>query len=374
MKYLKEFHNAELAKNLFKAINYEVQPQRTYRLMEFCGGHTHAIFRYGLNQALPKNIELIHGPGCPVCVLPIARLDQAIAYARQPNTLFCSFGDMMRVPASRKQTLLRTKSQGANIHIIYSAGDALKLAQSHPDKQVIFFAIGFETTTPPTALVIKQAAQLQLTNFTVFNNHVLTPAAIQAILDTPNKLNVDGLIGPGHVSTIIGSDAYTYLAEKYQRPIVVSGFEPLDILHGILMLVRQLNEKRSVVENQYLRAVNAKGNQKAIAVMEEVFELRKTFEWRGLGFLENSALNIKPDFSAFDAEQKILYTPEKPVSENKACACGDVLRGIKKPTECEIFATICTPENPLGACMVSSEGACAAQYKYDRYEQDEKLI
>ena len=366
MNYLQAFRDEALAHKLIHAIQAETRADRRYRLMEFCGGHTHAIFRYGLNHVLPNNIELIHGPGCPVCVLPIHRLDQAITYAKHPDTLLCSFGDMLRVPGSRKQSLLRAKTEGAQIEIIYSAADALKLAQEHPGKQVIFFAIGFETTTPPTALIIKQAAQLKLDNLLIFNNHVITPAAIRAILDSPNDLNIDALIGPGHVSTVIGSEAYTHLVNNYQRPIVVTGFEPLDILHSILLLVRQLNEGRIEVENQYRRAVDAKGNPKAQSLICEVFELRSQFEWRGLGLLPNSALKIKPAYAQYDAEIQIPYAHQSPALENKACACGEVLRGLKKPNECEIFATSCTPETPIGACMVSSEGACAAQYRYQR--------
>lgn len=365
MKYLDEFRDASLAKNLIHAINAEVKPQRQYRLMEFCGGHTHAIFRFGLHQLLPKNIELIHGPGCPVCVLPSRRIDQAIAYAQQADTMLCSFGDMLRVPGARNQNLLKTKAKGACIEIVYSANDALKLAEAHPHKKVIFFAIGFETTTPPTAFIIQQAQQRQLDNFLVFNNHVMTPPAIKAILDS-NTVHIDGLIGPGHVSTITGTQVYDALVNTHQRPIVISGFEPLDILHSILLLVRQLNEKRIEVENAYQRAVNTEGNRKALSLIEDVFDTRAQFEWRGLGYLPHSALRIKEKYAAFDAETQRPVGHNTAPTENQACACPDVLRGIKKPYECEIFATTCTPETPIGACMVSSEGACAAQYRYDR--------
>jgi len=365
MKYLDEFRDPSLAKKLIATITAEASDKRSYRLMEFCGGHTHAIFRYGLHQVLPKNIELIHGPGCPVCVLPIARLDQAISYARQDDILFCSFGDMLRVPGSQQQSLLRAKSEGANIHIIASATDTLTIAEQHPEKKVLFFAIGFETTTPPTAHIIQQAAERNLNNLLVYNNHVLTPPAIRAILDTQETINVDALIGPAHVSTIIGTEPYNQLCKDFNRPIVITGFEPLDILQGILMLVRQLNDQRANVENQYSRAVYTEGNKKALTFMEEVFELRETFEWRGLGQIPHSALKIKPRYKKHDAEKQLKPTTTR-AKENKACACGDVLRGIIKPNECKIYATVCTPDNPLGACMVSSEGACAAHYQYDQ--------
>ncbi len=367
MKYLSEFRQQPLASRLIKTLHKEAKPYRHYRLMEFCGGHTHAIFRYGLHQLLPENIKLIHGPGCPVCVLPIARLDQAIAYAKRDDVLFCSFADMLRVPASHKQSLLRAKTEGANIQTISSANDALVLAEEQTDKEVIFFAIGFETTTPPTALVIKQASERKLNNFLVYNNHVLTPAAMHAILNTRDSTGIDAIIGPAHVSTIIGCQPYAKLVEKFQRPIVITGFEPLDILQGILMLVRQLNQGLAKVENQYRRAVYSQGNQKALTLMEDVFEQRDDFEWRGLGKIPHSALKIKAAYQNYDAEVQLATTVHS-IRENNACACSDVLRGTIKPEACKIFATRCTPDNPIGACMVSPEGACAAHYQYTRHE------
>ncbi len=367
MKYLNEFRQQSLASKLVNVLHKEVRPHRDYRLMEFCGGHTHAIFRYGLHQLLPKNIKLIHGPGCPVCVLPIARLDQAISYAKKNNVLFCSFADMLRVPGSHKQSLLRAKTEGANIRIVSSANDALVLAEEQPDKEVIFFAIGFETTTPPTALVIKQASERKLNNFLVYNNHVLTPAAMHAILNTRDSSGIDAIIGPAHVSTIIGCHPYIQLVKDFQRPIVITGFEPLDLLQGILMLVRQLNHGLAKVENQYRRAVYSEGNQKALTLMNEVFEQRDSFEWRGLGHIPHSALKIRTAYQKYDAETRFTVTVHSS-RENDACACGDVLRGTIKPEACKIFATRCTPDNPIGACMVSPEGACAAHYQYTRHE------
>ncbi|MEH6473900.1 MAG: hydrogenase formation protein HypD [Halopseudomonas sp.] len=375
MKYVDEFRDGKLARDIAAQIRREVDPKRTYSLMEFCGGHTHAIFRYGIPDLLPDNVKMIHGPGCPVCVLPINRLDAAIELASQHGVILCSYGDMMRVPGSRKTSLLKAKSQGADVRMVYSCSDAIKLAQQHPDRQVVFFAIGFETTTPPTALVIKQAQKLGLKNFSVFCNHVLTPAAISNILESPEVrelgvLPLDGFIGPAHVSTVIGAQPYRYFAEEYQKPVVIAGFEPLDVLQAILMLVRQLNEGRAEVENEFSRAVTEHGNQKAKAIVAEIFEMRRSFEWRGLGLVPYSALKIKAAYAEFDAEQRFTLT-QRSTQENKACECGAILRGVKTPRDCKLFGKQCTPENPLGSCMVSSEGACAAHYSYGRY-RDEK--
>lgn len=370
MRYIEEFRNGIAAQAIIKIIEKEVDPQHHYKFMEFCGGHTHAIHRYGIPSLLPKNVEMIHGPGCPVCVLPIARIDQAIALAQMPNVIFCSYGDMLRVPGSDRKSLLKAKSEGADVRMIYSVDDALSIAKKNSDKEVVFFAIGFETTTPPTAVAIHHAQQRQLKNFSVFCNHVLTPVAMAALLQADNKKNqvdLDGFVGPAHVSIVIGSQAYEKVGQKYQKPIVISGFEPLDILHSILMLIRQLNEGRCEVENQYTRAVNQQGNLISQQMMQKILELRETFEWRGLGWIPHSALKIKESFRTFDAE----YRFELPTSwgkEIKGCECGAVLRGVKKPIDCKLFATVCTPENPLGSCMVSSEGACAAVYAYGRLE------
>jgi len=367
MKYISDFRDGKLAKGIAQQIKEAVDPSRHYKLMEFCGGHTHAIHRYGIPSVLPKNVEMIHGPGCPVCVLPIKRIDNAIALAQMPNVIFCSYGDMLRVPASDRKNLLKAKAEGADVRMVYSVDDALKIAKDNPNKQIIFFAIGFETTTPPTAVAVLEAKKLQLKNFSIFCNHVLTPVAMECLLQSSGEvnINVDGFVGPAHVSIIIGSKAYEVVANKYQKPIVISGFEPLDLLHSILMLVKQLNDQRFEVENQYTRAVNRQGNIKSQQMISEVLELRDTFEWRGLGWIPQSALKIKKEYQDFDAEIRYIL-PKSVNKEIKGCECASVLRGVKKPKECKLFASICTPENPLGSCMVSSEGACAAVYAYGR--------
>lgn len=369
MKYINEFRDGQLANALANQIKAEANPNRRYQLMEFCGGHTHAIHRYGIPSLLPSNIEMIHGPGCPVCVLPIARIDYAIALSEQPNVIFCSYGDMLRVPGTNQDSLLKAKARGADIRMVYSVENVLAIAENNPTKQVIFFAIGFETTTPPTAYAIQQAKIRQLTNFSVFCNHVLTPVAMECILklnhpDEP-RVAIDGFIGPAHVSIIIGSHAYERVCLQYQKPIVISGFEPLDVMHSILMLIRQLNDGRCEIENQYTRAVNPTGNLKSQMLMAEVLEIKSTFEWRGLGWIEQSALAIRETYREFDAEIRFpLSIPEG--QAHKACECGAILRGTKKPTDCKLFIKVCTPENPLGSCMVSSEGACSAVYAYGR--------
>ncbi len=373
MKYIDEFRDAALARNLAESIAAEADPGRSYHLMEFCGGHTHAISRYGVADLLPPQVRLVHGPGCPVCVLPIGRIDLAIGLALEQGVILCTFGDCLRVPASKNLSLLRAKARGGDVRMVYSPGDALKIAIAHPDREVVFFAIGFETTTPPTALVIKEAAHLGLPNFSVLCNHVLTPAAITNILESPEvrklgSLKLDGFIGPAHVSTIIGSQPYEFFAEEYRKPVVIAGFEPLDVMQAILMLLRQINEGRAEVENQFTRAVTREGNLKAQALVSEVFELRRSFEWRGLGDVPYSALRIREGFAAFDAELRFdLHTAK--VADNKACECGAILRGVKQPRDCKVFGNVCTPENPIGSCMVSSEGACAAYYSYGRFRE-----
>ncbi len=364
MKYIEEFRNSLYAKALAKEIAAQVDPNRHYQLMEFCGGHTHAIHRYGIPNLLPDNVEMIHGPGCPVCVLPAARTDKVMALASFPQVILCSYADMLRVPGTGQKSLLQIKAMGADVRMIYSAEDALNMALENPQKEVVFFAIGFETTTPPTALVIKRAQKLGLRNFSVFCNHVLTPVAMNSLLQT-NEVKLDGFVGPAHVSVVIGSKPYEAVCKKHHKPIVISGFEPLDLLHSILMLIQQINENRCAVEIQYTRAVNRLGNLLSQQMMAEVFELREQFEWRGLGSIPHSALKIKTEYSEFDAEQR-FQLPDSSAKEHKQCLCGDVLRGIKKPMECKLFAKVCVPENPLGACMVSSEGACAAVYAYGR--------
>ncbi|MGE5506534.1 MAG: hydrogenase formation protein HypD [Actinomycetota bacterium] len=371
MKYIDEFRDGELARGLARTIAAEADPARTYHVMEFCGGHTHAISRYGLEDLLPANVRFIHGPGCPVCVLPVGRIDAAIWLAKQPGVTLCTYGDMMRVPGSQRLSLLKAKAEGADVRMVWSTMDALKLAEAHPDRQIVFFAIGFETTTPPTAVALKQAKATGLENFSVFCNHVLTPSAITQILDSPEvrelgTVKLDAFIGPAHVSTVIGSGPYEYFAEEYQRPVVIAGFEPLDVLQALLMLVRQINQGRFDVENEFARAVTRDGNAKAKALVAEVFELRKSFEWRGLGLVPYSALRIKEPFAAWDAERR-WDVPQDSRPDNKACECGAILRGVKRPMDCKLFGTVCTPENPMGSCMVSAEGACAAHWTYGRF-------
>jgi hydrogenase expression/formation protein HypD len=368
MKYLDDFRDGELARRLAAAIACEVDGRRRYRLMEFCGGHTHTLARYGLERLLPDKVEMIHGPGCPVCVLPTGRIEAAIALARRPEVILCSYGDMLRVPGKNDATLMRARAAGADVRMIYSTQDALNIAQRHPERQVVFFAIGFETTTPPTAVAVTEARRLGLKNFSVFCNHVLTPAAMAGILNTPEQeaIHVDGFIGPGHVSTVIGSRPFECFARDRGYPVVITGFEPLDILQAIRQLIRQLNEGRAELENEYSRVVSRDGNKKAQALMAEVFELRDSFEWRGLGGLPHSALKLRATFAEYDAELKFnIATGAFP--DHKACECAAVLRGAKRPEECKVFGTVCTPDNPLGSCMVSSEGACAAYYRYGRF-------
>jgi hydrogenase expression/formation protein HypD len=370
VRYIRGFREGAAAAAFAQRLREEVDPARDYHLMEFCGGHTHAIFRYGVEDLLPSNVRLVHGPGCPVCVLAVPRLDAAIELARQTDVTLVSYGDMLRVPASRRRSLLKARALGADVRMVYSALESLEIAAAHPQRQIVFFAIGFETTTPATAHVIREALRLGLDNFSVYCNHVVTPAAIQSILDSPEvrewgQVRVDGFIGPSHVSAVIGSQPYEYFAEEYQRPVVIAGFEPLDVMQAICMLVRQLNSGRACVENQFTRGVTREGNAKAQRLVAEVFELRRSFEWRGLGELPYSGLRIKAAYGQFDAERRFAME-FKATPENAACQCPAIIRGVKKPTDCAIFGTACTPRNPIGSCMVSAEGACAAYYKYRR--------
>ncbi len=374
MKYVEEFRQQHLAKILAEAIRSEVNPDRQYNLMEFCGGHTHAIFRYGVQDLMPANVKFVHGPGCPVCVLPIGRIDNVIQLVERYDVILCTYGDMLRVPASGRKSLLKIKATGGDIRMVYSTQDALRIARDNPDRQVVFFAIGFETTTPPTAVAIKQAQGEGLENFSVFCNHVLTPAAIQNILESPEvremgSVAIDGFFGPSHVSSIIGSRPYEFFAEEFQRPVVIAGFEPLDVMQSALMLIRQLNEGRHEVENEYSRVVTREGNTKAQALVAEVFELRRAFEWRGLGLVPYSALRIKEHYAALDAEKRFSI-PAVSASDVKGCECPSILRGLKRPTDCKLFGSVCTPDNPMGSCMVSSEGACAAYWSYGRFRQE----
>jgi hydrogenase expression/formation protein HypD len=375
MKYIEEFRDGELARGIAARIHAEAR-SRTYNLMEFCGGHTHAISRYGVEDLLPDTVRMIHGPGCPVCVLPIGRVDLAIRLVLDRGVILCTYGDCLRVPASDNLSLLKAKARGGDVRMIYSPADALKIARDNPGREVVFFAIGFETTTPPTALVIREAARTGLANFSVLCNHVLTPAAITHMLNAPAEVGtppLHGFVGPAHVSTVIGSQPYEYVAREYGKPVVIAGFEPLDVMQAILMLVRQVNDGRAEVENEFIRAVTPTGNRKAQALVDEVLKPRASFEWRGLGEVPLSALRIRDGYAAQDAEARFgLVT--KTVADNKACECGAILMGARHPRDCKVFGTVCTPENPIGSCMVSSEGACAAYYSYGRFREGSREI
>lgn len=373
MKYADEFRDRELAAGLARAIAAKADPQRAYRFMEFCGGHTHAIARYGLEDMLPPNVRMIHGPGCPVCVLPAGRIDMAIRLAERPEIILCVYGDLMRVPGSRGASLLRAKARGADIRMVYSTLDAIRIAEDNPEREVVFFAIGFETTTPPTAVMIRQAERKDLANFTVFCNHVLTPPAMRAILDSDDPVEIDGFVGPAHVSTVIGTAPYEPFAAGDGKPVVIAGFEPLDMMQAILMLVTQVNDGRHEVENQYRRAVTRDGNARAKAEVADIFELRASFEWRGLGAIPDSALRLRPAYARFDAEARFAMA-ELQVADNPACECPAILRGLKQPVDCKLFGTACTPETPMGSCMVSSEGACAAHWTYGRFRDHQRRL
>jgi len=366
MKYVDEFRDPEKARSLLKEINKLVTEidtckDRPIYIMEVCGGHTHSIFRYGIEGMLPKEIELIHGPGCPVCVLPMGRVDDCIALAEMPDTIFTTFGDAMRVPGSKK-SLLQAKADGADVRMVYSPLDALQLAKENPDKEVVFFGLGFETTMPSTAFTILQAKKDGVKNFTLFCNHITIIPTVKAILDSPD-MQIDGFLGPGHVSMVIGVRPYDFISGHYNRPMVVAGFEPLDVLHSVWMVLKQIAEGRSEVENQYARIVPDEGNNEALEAVAEVFELREFFEWRGLGSIDHSGVRIRKEFAEFDAEQKFTV-PDIKIADPKSCQCGEVLKGVIKPFACKVFGKACTPETPLGALMVSSEGACAAYYQY----------
>lgn len=366
MRYVDEYRDPRLARGLIARIAHNAAAvRRPIKIMEVCGGHTHAIFKYGLQAMLPDAIELVHGPGCPVCVLPVGRVDDAVAIASQPDVVFATFGDAMRVPGSHG-SLLDARAQGADVRTVYSPADALALARRHPDRRVVFFGLGFETTTPSTALTVLAAAREGVDNFLVFSNHITIPPTLRALLDAPTR-TVDGFVGPGHVSLVIGTEPYDFVAREHGRPFVVSGFEPLDVLQSIDMVVAQLAEGRAAVENQYRRLVRPEGNRVALDAMAQVFEPREHFEWRGLGSIPGSGLMLRADYARFDAE-RAFAVPALRVADHKACQCGEILRGERKPWECKVFGTACTPETPIGACMVSSEGACAAYYQYGRID------
>jgi hydrogenase expression/formation protein HypD len=362
MKFVDEFRAPELIAKAGEEIRRLADSNRHYRIMEVCGGHTHAIYRFGLKHLLPANVELIHGPGCPVCVLPMGRIDDGLSLAAQSDFIFAAFGDMMRVPGTHGSPL-EYKARGMDVRIVYSPADALKLARNNPEKHVMFFAIGFETTAPSTALTLVRAKAEGLRNFSVFCNHVTIIPAIRAILDSPD-MRLDGFVGPGHVSTVIGCRPYDWIATDEGKPVVVSGFEPLDILQSIVMLLRQLRKGEAKVENQYKRVVPWEGNRAALRAMAEVLELRPYFEWRGLGFISQSALKIRASYAEWDSEQR-FSVPGVRVTDPKAAQCGEVLKGVLKPAQCKLFGRECTPERPVGALMVSSEGSCAAYYNYE---------
>lgn len=360
MKFVDEFRNPDLIRKTAEEIQRVVGDQH-YRIMEVCGGHTHSIYRFGLKDLLPQSLELVHGPGCPVCVLPMGRVDDGLALTQDPRVILTAFGDMMRVPGT-KGTLLELKAAGADIRMVYSPLDALKLAEKNPEQEVVFFAIGFETTAPSTALTLMRARTLGLKNFSVFCNHVNIIPAMRAILDSPD-MRLDGFVGPGHVSTVIGCRPYEFVANHYKKPVVVSGFEPLDLLQAMLLLLRQIKAGTHTVENAYARVVPWEGNLAALKAMGEVFELRPYFEWRGLGFISQSALKLRGSYADFDSEVKFSL-PGVRVTDPKAAQCGEVLKGVLKPPQCKLFGNECTPEHPIGALMVSSEGACAAYHQY----------
>jgi hydrogenase expression/formation protein HypD len=363
MKYVDEYRDSTLARQVATEIA-RLSAGRPLKFMEVCGGHTHTIYKYGIEDILPRNIDMVHGPGCPVCVLPMGRIDDAISIARTEGVIFTTFGDMMRVPGS-KGSLLDARADGADVRFVYSPLDALKIAHQNPERQVVFFAIGFETTAPSTAVTLLRARAEDVKNFSIFCNHINVIPSLQAILDSPD-LRLDGFVGPGHVSMVIGTRPYEFIARDHHKPVVISGFEPLDIIQSIQMLVKQISEGCSEVENQYARVVRPEGNVKALAVMAQTMMLRPIFEWRGLGTIAESALKLRPEFAAWDAELR-FEVPGIRVADPKACQCGEVLRGAIKPWECKVFGTACTPETPIGTCMVSSEGACAAYFNYGRF-------
>jgi hydrogenase expression/formation protein HypD len=367
MRFVDEFRDPDLARALAAEILATAEPGRHVKLMEVCGGHTHSIYRYGIDELLPESVELVHGPGCPVCVIPMGRVDDGIALAREAGVTLACFGDMLRVPGS-EGTFLDAKADGADIRMVYSPLDALRLARESPDREVVFYAIGFETTAPSTALTLQRAKREGIRNFSCFCNHVTILPPLRALLESPD-LRIDGFIGPGHVSTVIGARPFEFVPRDYGRPLVISGFEPLDVLQSIRMLLAQIADGRGEVENQYSRVVPADGNPRALELMAEVFALRPHFEWRGLGFISQSALRLSDAYAELDAELR-WGLPGVRVADPKACQCGEVLKGVIKPWECKVFGTACTPEHAIGTCMVSAEGACAAYYNYGRFARE----
>ena len=371
MKYVDEFRSGQLAQKLAHELETLVEPGQPLRFMEVCGGHTHTIYKHGIEDLVPPEIDFLHGPGCPVCVIPMGRVDDAIALAERPEVIFTTFGDMLRVPGGRG-SLLEAKARGADVRMVYSPLDALELARRNPDREVVFFAIGFETTAPATAITLLRARAEGVRNFSAFCNHVTIVPPLRALLDSPD-LQLDGFVGPGHVSTVVGARPFEFIPAEYGKPFVVSGFEPLDVLQSLQMVLRQLADGRCEVENQYRRVVPYDGNPAALQVLDEVFEPRAEFEWRGLGLIPQSALRLADAFAGFDAELRYAV-PGVRVADPQACQCGEVLKGAIKPWECKVFGTACTPEKPIGTCMVSSEGACAAYYNFGRFAREREMV
>ncbi len=363
MKFLDEYRDGVAARKLVRAI--EDVATRPWTIMEVCGGQTHTIVKYGIDELLPQGIELVHGPGCPVCVTALETIDRAHAIASRPDVIFCSFGDMLRVPGSAGD-LLQLKSHGSDVRVVYSPLDAVAIAAANPSKQVVFFAIGFETTAPPNAMAVWMASRRGLTNFSVLVSHVLVPPAMTAILDAPDN-RVQAFLGPGHVCTVVGCAEYEPIASTYRVPIVITGFEPVDMLEGLLLAIRQLEDGRAEVENAYARAVRADGNPASRALIADVFEVCDR-KWRGVGTIPRSGLRLTPAYALFDAEQRFDVGAIE-TQEPAVCISGDILRGVRKPHDCPAFGVACTPMNPLGATMVSAEGACAAYYAYGRHLQ-----
>ena len=369
MRYADEFRDPAKAKALLTAIDRAVAEtgataERPLHVMEICGGHTHAIFRHGLDRLVPSALEFVHGPGCPVCVLPMGRVDEAVALAERPGVIFASFGDALRAPGTRG-SLLAARARGADVRVVYSPLDALELARRNAGREVVFFGLGFETTMPATALTVLRAAREGVGNFSVFCNHILVPPPIRALLEDP-EMRLDGFVGPGHVSMVIGTAPYRFIAEEFRKPVVVAGFEPLDLLQAVLMVLRQIAEGRAEIENQYGRVVPEGGNPAALAAIAEVYEPREAFAWRGLGEIDRSGVRVRDAYAAWDAEAKfgVGYGAGREAELAEGCRCGEVVKGMIKPVACPKFGRDCTPETPLGALMVSSEGACAAYHLY----------
>lgn len=373
MQYVDEFRNPELANTLFRriaAVLEEIpQEKKPLQIMEVCGGHTHTLFKFGLIQLLPEQVEFVHGPGCPVCVLPKSRLDECISIAEQPDVILCTFGDAMRVPGSNG-SLLDARARGCDVRIVYSPMDALLLAKKQPEKQVVFFALGFETTMPATAMTLRQAKRQQVSNFKIFCQHITIMPTLEALLQQ-DDVRIDGFLLPGHLSMVIGKDPYQPLADAYHKPSVITGFEPLDMLQALLMVIEQIHDDRCSIENQYVRVVSDHGNPNALKAMEEVFEPRPQSEWRGLGMIDHSGVGLSQQYADFDAE-RIFQTSKQTSADPEGSRCGDILAGRCKPTDCPLFGTTCRPDNAIGALMVSSEGACAAYYNYGASQGKEK--